>query len=252
VAPELYPAVDILGGRAVRLVKGEFDRSTEYAADPLDAARGWIGGGARRLHVVDLDGARQGEPVNLEQLERIATLGVPVQYGGGLRSIESAKRALEAGATRVVLGTVAFKDAGVLEALLEEDPERVAVAVDVRGGKVATAGWTERTELGASGAIDRLREKGVRTIVFTNVDLDGTLAGIDEQAVRDASSATREARLVYSGGVGSLDHLRALAALDLPNLEGVIVGKALYEGRFTVAEGAHALTAACSDRPGGL
>jgi phosphoribosylformimino-5-aminoimidazole carboxamide ribotide isomerase len=242
LAPELYPAVDILGGRAVRLVRGEFDRPTEYADDPLEAARDWVAAGAGRLHVVDLDGAREGRPVHLEQLQRIAgELGVPVQYGGGLRSVESARRALEAGAARVVLGTAAFRDVEVLDALLESDAERVAVAVDVRDGKVATGGWTERTELEAGTAVEQLRGRGVRTVVFTDISVDGTLSGPDERAVRRVSEAAGDGGFVYSGGIGSLDHLRALTALALPNLEGVIVGKALYERRFSVSDAVRAL-----------
>jgi phosphoribosylformimino-5-aminoimidazole carboxamide ribotide isomerase len=245
-APELYPAVDILSGRAVRLVKGEFDRSTEYAADPLDAARRWVEAGARRLHVVDLDGAREGRPVNIGHLARIATeLSVPVQYGGGLRDAAAAERALEAGAARVVIGTAAFTDVAVLDRLLETSPRQVAVAVDVRGGRVATGGWTERTDLDPAEAVAALAARGVRAFVFTDTDRDGTLTGVESGPFLRVARAAGDSALVYSGGVGSLADLEELVSIDLGALEGVIVGKALYEGRFTVTEAQAAL------RPGG-
>src|SRR5215212_1449432 len=145
---ELYPAIDIQEDRAVRLRRGRFDQPTVYAADPLDAARAWVEAGARRLHVVDLDGARQGRPVALGHVRRIASrLEVPVQYGGGLRTLHSVSAAIEAGAARVVLGTAAHRDPGLLDAALERHHNRLAVAVDVRRGRLATHGWTRTTEL---------------------------------------------------------------------------------------------------------
>jgi phosphoribosylformimino-5-aminoimidazole carboxamide ribotide isomerase len=230
---ELYPAVDILGGKAVRLQQGDFARKTEYDTDPLEAARRWVDGGARRLHVVDLDGARIGEPVNLDVLVRISALGVPVQYGGGLRSALDAKAALDAGAARVVLGTAAFLDPRLLDELLAAHGECVAVGLDVRGGRAATHGWQERTDQSPADAASRLSEAGVQTIVYTNVDWDGTMRGADVQVAREVIGAANGADVIYSGGIGSLDDLRSLAGLDL---HGVIVGKALYESRFTVEE----------------
>jgi len=231
---ELYPAVDILGGKAVRLTQGDYGRRKEYAADPLDAARRWVDGGARRLHVVDLDGARDGRPVNLEHLERIAGgLGVPVQYGGGLRSASDVAAALDAGAARVVLGTAAFLDDGLLGKAVEAHGGQLAVGLDVRDGRVAVRGWQERTDLTPEAGVEHLLGRGVATIVYTNVDSDGMLEGANLDGAREIAAAARGARLIYSGGIGSLEDLRALAGLDL---EGVIVGKALYEGRFTVEE----------------
>jgi phosphoribosylformimino-5-aminoimidazole carboxamide ribotide isomerase len=243
---ELYPAVDILGGRAVRLERGDFERRSEYADDPLDAARHWVEQGARRLHVVDLDGARGGEPVNLDHLRRIgAELGGALellQFGGGLRSAASARAALDAGAGRIVIGTAAFGDPALLDELLAAGAGRIAVGVDVREGRVAVHGWQERTEMEPAEAIRALVARGVRTIVHTDVDRDGTLTGVDAAGVREIAEALGDARLVSSGGVASLADLLALAGLGLPNLEGVIVGKALYERRFTVAEATQALT----------
>jgi phosphoribosylformimino-5-aminoimidazole carboxamide ribotide isomerase len=238
----LYPAIDILGGNAVRLVKGDFAAKTVYDEDPLSAARAWTQAGARFLHVVDLDGAKAGEPANLQQLRRIVQeLGVPVQYGGGLRSLSAVGAALSAGAARVILGTAAFADPDLLgQALAVHGPERVLVSVDVRGGHVATAGWTQSTDQTAGAVIERLQAAGVQELVYTNVDRDGMLEGPDLQEVREVAAAV-SGRLVYSGGIGSLGDLRGLAALQQPSLAGVIVGKALYEERFTIAEAQAAL-----------
>jgi phosphoribosylformimino-5-aminoimidazole carboxamide ribotide isomerase len=238
VTIELYPAVDILGGKAVRLTRGDFTRKTEYDEDPVDAARRWADAGARWLHVVDLDGAKNGEPVNLPVLVRIAGLGVPVQYGGGLRSAPDAAAALEAGAERVVLGTAAFLDPGLLDELVTTHGECIAVGLDVRDGRVAVHGWQKRTEQSPADAAKRLADAGVQTIVYTNVDRDGTMRGVDVRIARELIDAASDARVIYSGGIGSLEDLRSLAGLDL---EGVIVGKALYESRFTVEEALAAL-----------
>jgi phosphoribosylformimino-5-aminoimidazole carboxamide ribotide isomerase len=241
---KLYPAIDILSGNAVRLVKGDFDAKKVYDEDPLSAARGWTEAGARFLHVVDLDGAKTGEPVNLAHLRRIAgELGVPVQYGGGLRSARAVDDALNAGATRVILGTAAFTDPDLLRHALESHgPERVLVSVDVRGGRVATAGWTLTSELTTEAVLERLHESGVRELVYTNVDRDGMLEGPDLEEVREVAAAV-QGEVTYSGGIGKLADLEGLAGLGEDSLTGVIVGKALYEGRFTVGEAQAALDA---------
>jgi phosphoribosylformimino-5-aminoimidazole carboxamide ribotide isomerase len=237
----LLPAVDIREGRAVRLRQGDFDDETVYADDPLEAARSFVEAGARFLHVVDLDGAREGEPVNLEHVERItAELDVPVELGGGLRSIASIRRALAAGAARVVLGTAAFTDPDLLEEALRAFTSRILVGVDVRGGMVSVAGWTRETQMPGEDAIRRLQRQGATRFVYTNVDRDGMLEGPDLDEVRRVSETVR-GRFLYSGGISSLDDLRALASLRLLNLAGVISGKALYEGRFGVREGQAAL-----------
>jgi phosphoribosylformimino-5-aminoimidazole carboxamide ribotide isomerase len=237
----LYPAIDILGGSAVRLTKGDFAAKKVYDEDPLSAARGWVEAGARWLHVVDLDGAKAGRPANIEHLRRIAgELDVAVQYGGGLRSLEAIERALAAGARRAILGTAAFTDGELLDAALERWPGRIVVSVDVRGGNVTTAGWTEGTELTSEAVIASLHERGARELVFTNVDRDGMLEGPDLEEVDRVAGAVR-GRMIYSGGIGRLADLEGLAALGRASLDGVIVGKALYEGRFTVPEALAAL-----------
>ena len=228
----LLPAVDIREGRAVRLRQGRFDEETVYADDPLEAARSFVDAGAQHLHVVDLDGAREGGPVNLHHLERIAgELDAEVQYGGGLRTLGAVRNALAAGASRVVLGTAALTDAHLLGEALREFGDEVRVAIDVRGGRVAVAGWTEATGRLPVQVIRDLEGTGVAGFVYTDADRDGMLEGPDVAA----------GELTYSGGIGSLGHLTALRDLELPNLRGVICGKALYEGRFTVPEALEAL-----------
>ena len=249
---KLYPAIDILGGKAVRLVKGDFDTKKIYDDDPLSAARGWTEAGARQLHVVDLDGAKTGAPVNLQHLRRIGNLGVPVQFGGGLRSPEAVKDALSAGAERVILGTAAFTDHGLLERALEEHgPERVVVSVDVRGGDVVVEGWTKAADVSVREVFARLIERGVRELAYTNVDRDGMLEGLNLDDLVWVAKAAEHGHLIYSGGIGALSDLEHLAdtrrQARLDNLDGVIVGKALYEGRFTIEEAHKALAGPPAD-----
>jgi phosphoribosylformimino-5-aminoimidazole carboxamide ribotide isomerase len=237
----LYPAIDIADGRAVRLVQGDFDAETVYADSPLEAARAWVQAGARYLHVVDLDGARTGTAQNLDHVERIAgELGVQLQVGGGLRSVDAVRDVVAAGATRVILGTAAFADVDFLDEVVAEFGERTVVSVDTRGGFASTSGWTETTDLPAVDVIERMQDRGVHSFVFTNVDRDGMLEGPDLDEVRRVAAAVR-GRFMYSGGIGRREDLAALAALRQINLAGVIVGTALYERRFTFAEGQAAL-----------
>ena len=237
----LLPAVDIRDGKAVRLRQGRFDEETVYADDPLEAARSFVDAGARFLHVVDLDGAREGEPVNLRHVRRISDeLAVPLELGGGLRSFASIRRALAAGAARVVLGTAAFIDPDLLDEALSAFTSRILVGVDVRGGYVSVSGWTRETQVRGEDAIRRMQARGATRFVYTNVDRDGMLEGPDLEEVRRVSAAVR-GRFLLSGGIGSLDDLRAVAGLGIENVEGVIVGRALYEQRFTVAEARAAL-----------
>jgi phosphoribosylformimino-5-aminoimidazole carboxamide ribotide isomerase len=238
----LVPAVDIRDGRAVRLQQGHFDRETVYADDPVEAARSFVDAGASHLHVVDLDGARDGRPANLHHLERITgELEADVQYGGGLRDLAAVEAALAAGARRVVIGTAAQSDPGFLAEALASWPQQVVVAVDVRGGEVSVSGWTRETGVSAEELIGWLRDRGADRFVYTNVDRDGMLEGPDSDEVRHISQVVGDGRFLYSGGIGAVEHLEALRSLDLPNLTGVISGKALYEGRFGVEEGCEAL-----------
>ena len=245
----LYPAIDISEGKAVRLTQGHFDDVTVYRDDPLEAARAWVEAGARFLHVVDLDGARSGSPKSLDHLARITSeLHVPVQYGGGLRSFPAVREALRAGAERVILGTAAFTDIDFLDDVLAAFRDRVIVSVDTRGGFISTEGWQETTQMPLEAVVERLQNRGVRSFVHTNVDKDGMLEGVDPDEVRRIASVVR-GRWLYSGGIGTLEDLEVLRDLRQVNLGGVIVGKALYEGRFTIAEAQEALQPDPAERP---
>jgi phosphoribosylformimino-5-aminoimidazole carboxamide ribotide isomerase len=239
----LLPAIDILDGHAVRLRQGDFEQRAVYDADPLDAARRWVDAGARALHVVDLNGARDGEPANLEHVRRIvAGVGVPVQVGGGLRSAEAVGAVLAVGAARVVLATAALHDLDFLDETVAAHRERVIVAIDARRGRLAASGWTEQTEIPVESVIDSLGRRRVTRFVYSSIDRDGMLSGPDLDEVRRAAAVVR-GTFAYSGGIATVDDLRALAELREVNLTGVIVGKALYENRFSVAAAQAALAA---------
>jgi phosphoribosylformimino-5-aminoimidazole carboxamide ribotide isomerase len=238
----LYPAIDIRGGQAVRLLQGDYARETVYDADPVEAARRWIDEGAEFLHVVDLDGAKAGEPRNLEAIEGIAALGCLIQVGGGLRGRDAVTTTLGCGVERVVIGTAALRDPEFLDAIVAEHGERVVVSVDARAGKVSLSGWTEATEQDVAETVKGLGERGVTRFLCTEIDVDGTMEGPAVEELRRIAAET-SAQVIASGGVGTLADLEALAELGdgASNLEGAIVGRALYERKFSVAEGIEAL-----------
>ncbi len=237
----LYPAIDIRGGKAVRLLQGDYDRETTYDADPVDAARRWADEGARFLHVVDLDGAKAGGPRNLDHVRRIAAaVDCPIQVGGGLRDLESAAAVLDAGAQRVVIGTAALRDPEFLDAAVSAHGDRVVVSVDTRGGRVSLSGWTETSDVEAPTAVAELSDRGVQRFLCTAIEVDGTMEGPAVEHLNEVAAATT-GRVIASGGVGDLSHLEQLATEAAPNIEGAIVGRALYERKFTVAEAFEAL-----------
>lgn len=235
---ELIPAIDIRGGRCVRLEQGDYGRETVFADDPAAVASRWQDAGALRLHIVDLDGAREGRPMNQDAIQRLlASLFIPVQLGGGIRDIATIQRYLEAGVDRVVLGTAAVKDQTTLLNALALFRQRIVVAVDARDGVVVTEGWREVSGLRAGDLVRQLSEMGVARIIYTDTLRDGTLTGPNFPAIESLLSnlqpPTSDLQIIYSGGVSSLDHLRRLAALSV---EGVIVGKALYTGDIDFTE----------------
>jgi len=243
----LYPAIDIRGGRAVRLLRGDYERETAYDADPAEAARRWAGEGAELLHVVDLDGAKAGEPRNLDTVRRIAAaVECPIQVGGGLRDARSVAAILDAGAGRVVIGTAALRDPGFLAWALEEHGDRVVVSVDARDGKVSLAGWTEASDVDVAVAVADLGLRGVCRFLCTAIEVDGTMEGPALTELNRVAAAT-EAAVIASGGVGELAHLEALAREAAPNVEGAIVGRALYERRFTIPQALTALSRRAGD-----
>jgi phosphoribosylformimino-5-aminoimidazole carboxamide ribotide isomerase len=245
----LYPAIDIRGGKAVRLLQGDYERETTYDADPVDAAVRWADEGAEFLHVVDLDGAKAGSPQNLDAIRRIAaTVDCPIQVGGGLREMAAVDAVLRAGAARVVIGTAALRDPDLLSRVLAEYGDRVVVSVDARGGKVSVHGWTEVSDLDVADAVSGLTALGVLRFLCTAIEVDGTMKGPAIDELNRIAAAT-SAQIQASGGVGELAHLKCLAAEAAPNIEGVIVGRALYERKFTVAEGRDTLSQRLRDQP---
>ncbi len=232
----LYPAIDIQGGECVRLRRGDFADVTVFSSDPAARARQWEKEGARALHVVDLDGAREGKPVNIDTVERIAeAVSIPVQFGGGIREMETLKR-LEGGPVdRVILGTSALTDQAFLMDAVKLLGERLVVSVDAERGMVTTHGWQEHTLVSAVRFTTFLQQAGIRHVLYTDIDRDGMMMGMNLEAVRELAEAV-DIDIIASGGISHLDDLRRLKDLDLPNVSSVIVGRALYEGSFTVAE----------------
>jgi len=232
----VYPAIDIYGGRAVRMTRGDFSTVEQVAPSPLDAARRLVSEGAEWIHIVDIDGARTGKPENLEAIRQIANrFNVKIQAGGGIRDFDTAEAFAEAGASRIVVGTAAIEDPELIGRLVDRHADGMAVSVDARNGMVTTAGWTETTQVRAVDLMQKLAVAGVPIVIFTNVSVDGTLQGIDVDALQAIARAFG-GDVVYSGGVGSLDDIRAVARLRHRGVRGVIVGRALYLGRFTLAE----------------
>jgi phosphoribosylformimino-5-aminoimidazole carboxamide ribotide isomerase len=230
---ELIPAIDLLAGRCVRLAQGDYERATVYGEDPGATAGGFLAAGAHRLHVVDLDGARAGHPVNRDALAAVLAaaraVGVPVQLGGGLRSIAAVADALELGVQRVVLGTVALRDPELVRAAARRFPGRVVVGIDARGGRVAVSGWLETSEVAATEAAKRFADAGVAALVYTDIARDGMGDGPDLDGAA-AIAAAASVPVIASGGVASLDHVRAAAARAADGVAGLIVGRALYTG----------------------
>ena len=236
---EVVPAIDLLGGRCVRLYQGDYARETVYSDSPADVAARWVELGAQRLHVVDLDGAKAGQPVNLAAIERIAAAAtVPVQLGGGIRSVESARAALDMGVGRVMTGTAAVSDPeSVAEMCAALGAESVVVSVDARDGLVALDGWTRSSRVRAADLMRDMAALGVARFLYTDVERDGTLAGPNYDAIA-ALRGHVNAKLMAAGGISSLAQLARLAALGV---EAAIVGKALYTGDVSLPEAIRSL-----------
>ena len=237
----VIPAVDVLGGRAVRLLRGDYDRVTETRGDPVELARAWAAAGARLIHVVDLDGARAGERVNGAVIERLCrAVTVPVEVGGGLRTAEAVAAVLEGGAARAVLGTAALKDRRLLREVLETWGRRIVIGIDARDGYVATEGWRKDSDMPATALAREVVALGARHIIYTDIARDGALDGPNLMALRQMIEAAGVS-VIASGGVGTLDDLRRLRDAGAA---GAIVGRALYNGAIdlpdAIAEVQHA------------
>lgn len=231
---EIIPAIDLRGGRVVRLIQGDPARETGYSDDPAVVARKWEQRGAGRLHLVDLDGAFAGSPANHAVLQRIfRTITIPAQLGGGLRSLDAIRAALDLGAAAAIVGTAAIRDPAFLEAACAAFPGRVAIGLDARAGMLVAAGWTETTTARATEFARRVSDLPLAAIIYTDVQRDGMLEGPDLEGVSAVASATR-IPVIASGGVSSVQDIRALKALVSRGVMGAIIGKALYEGRLTL------------------
>ena len=225
---QVIPAIDLRGGKCVRLYQGDYARETVYSDDPLETALRWVDMGAKRLHIVDLDGAKEGRPANLAAVERIArATDAPLHLGGGIRDLATARAAVAAGASRVMLGTAAVEDADLIRALLAElGAERVIVSVDAKDGRVALRGWTESSGALATELVDDMARLGVVRFLYTDISRDGTLTE-PNFAATEALAARAGISVIAAGGIARVEHLARLAALGA---EGAIVGRAIYTG----------------------
>jgi phosphoribosylformimino-5-aminoimidazole carboxamide ribotide isomerase len=233
---EIIPAIDLLDGQCVRLHQGDYDRVTRFAEDPVRQALEWQRQGATRLHLVDLDGARSGEAANAGAVRAItAALSIPVQLGGGVRSRDRAEELLACGLDRVILGTVAVEQPALVRELAAAHPGRIVVGIDARDGRVATRGWREESTVEATALSAALADSGIAAIISTDIATDGTLAGPNLDALRAMANAT-SVPVIASGGIGDLADVLSLLALEPLGVEGVIIGRALYDGRLDLAE----------------
>jgi phosphoribosylformimino-5-aminoimidazole carboxamide ribotide isomerase len=232
----IIPAIDIKDGRCVRLFQGEMDKETVYFEKPMDAAKHWLDQGATFIHIVDLNGAVEGRPVHTREVAAIcAQTGLSVELGGGLRSIEAVKAAFDLGVSRVVIGTAAYDDPELLRALCRNFPERIAVGIDARGGKVAVKGWKETTGIDAVELARRCAADGAARIIYTDISRDGTREGVNIEETRRIARSVK-IPIIASGGVATLDDIRSLLPLKKDGVEGVIVGRALYSGAVALRE----------------
>lgn len=241
----LYPAIDLRGGHCVRLTEGDFAQETVYGDDPVAMARRWLDAGARWLHVVDLDGARAGHPVQLDVIRAIcAAVSVPVQVGGGLRDADAVAAVLDAGARRAIVGTMAARDPDRCRTICQRWPGRIAAGIDARDGLVRVAGWLEGEELPATDLAAKVAAMGAAAIIFTDIARDGTQQGVNVEQTRAVARAAGRVGVIASGGIGTIEHLRAVATLAGDGVEGVIVGRALYTGAVTIDQALAAVEAA--------
>ncbi|MFQ5861915.1 MAG: 1-(5-phosphoribosyl)-5-[(5-phosphoribosylamino)methylideneamino]imidazole-4-carboxamide isomerase [Candidatus Brocadiales bacterium] len=229
----IIPAIDLRGGRCVRLTRGRFEEETVYFADPVQPALKWQREGAEYLHVVDLDGALEGKPRNLEVLRRIVeAVDIPIQFGGGIRAVDVARQVLELGVDRVILGTKAVDSPELVRGLCARYPDRVAVGLDQRGGRVAVKGWVESSELSFIEVAKRVEGFKPRALIFTDISRDGMLGGPNMDLLKELLEAVK-VPIIVSGGIATLDDIKAL--LELP-VEGAIIGKALYTGAISLSK----------------
>ena len=232
---EVIPAIDLRGGKCVRLYQGDYAQETIYSDDPLETALRWVDMGATRLHIVDLDGARDGSPANLAAVERISSAaGVPVHLGGGIRDLSTARAAIDSGVSRIMLGTAAVEDADLISTLLGEiGNERVIVSVDAKDGRVALHGWLQGSDALATDLVADMAAKGVKRFLYTDISRDGTLTEPNFEAIGELAGQEAGIRLIAAGGIATVAHLQRLADLGA---EAAIVGRAIYTGDINLRE----------------
>ncbi len=229
----IFPAIDIRGGKCVRLYQGKFNRETIYDNNPIEIAKKWEKAGAQYLHVVDLDGALTGELVNKSLIDgMLNTVNIPIQVGGGIRTLERAEEILNLGVERVIVGTSAIKEEGFIKKLIDKFQERVVVSIDAKDGYVCVDGWTNSSEIKAVDFARKLEETGVKNIVYTDIAKDGTMIGPNLYELRKLSESVG-INIIASGGIGKKEDVKALEKM---NLYGAIIGKALYEGKINLEE----------------
>ncbi|UCD38183.1 MAG: 1-(5-phosphoribosyl)-5-[(5-phosphoribosylamino)methylideneamino]imidazole-4-carboxamide isomerase [Fidelibacterota bacterium] len=231
----VIPAMDLLSGRCARLVQGDYGRRTYYTGDPVDLARAFLDAGLNRLHVVDLDGTKAGQPVNLEQVAKVAATGITVELGGGIRTEEHISQALDSGVEEVILGSSLLVQPGLLQEWLARYGSRLVAGVDTRQGKAAIHGWQTTTDVPAQELISQLEKLGFERLIYTNIATDGTLRGPDLEGLRDVARQTCM-EVTAAGGIKSVEDIQAVKALQGLGITGIIVGKAYYEGRITLKE----------------
>ncbi|MGQ4646535.1 1-(5-phosphoribosyl)-5-[(5-phosphoribosylamino)methylideneamino]imidazole-4-carboxamide isomerase [Lyngbya aestuarii] len=238
---EVIPAIDLLDGRCVRLYQGDYAQAQVFNDNPTEVAKLWVDQGASRLHVVDLDGAKSGNPVNTKAIEEIVeTVSVPVQVGGGLRNHLGVTQLLSLGVEQVILGTVAVEEPSLVKHLCEEFPGKILVGIDARQGRVATRGWLETSEVTAIDLAEQMTKMGVAAIIYTDIHRDGTLAGPNLETLRELAAGV-SIPVIASGGISSVTDLLSLLALQPLGVGGVIVGRALYTGDISLKEAIQAV-----------
>ena len=238
---EIIPAIDLLDGACVRLHQGDYDQVTRFSEDPVEQALSWQSQGATRLHLVDVEGAKRGEPINDAAVRAItAALDIPVQLGGGVRSLERAEELIACGLDRVILGTVAIEQPELGQELAQRHPGRIVVGIDANDGRVATRGWIEQSDVLATDLVKQFSAAGIAAIITTDIATDGTLAGPNLKALRTMAQCSA-VPVIASGGIGCMADLLSLLPLEPLGVTGVIVGRALYDGRVDLAEAIAAL-----------
>ena len=230
----IYPAIDIIDGACVRLVQGDYSQKTKFADDPVEVALKWQNKGGEFIHIVDLDGAKSGEMPNLELICRIAnTLDVPIEVGGGIRTMEAAERYLENGVERVIIGTSALSNPDFVKKAVEKYGDRIAVGIDAKDGMVAVNGWEEVSSVSALDLAKKMEELGVAYIIYTDIATDGMLKGPNKEAMAEMVQAVPKVNIIASGGVTTIEDVEALIETGV---EGAIIGKALYTDKIDLAE----------------